>query len=295
MSTLAFSRTRRPIGGSAGSRRVGRVVARRVDVRPPRARRREAERVVDHAARDLVVAREAGEDRQPGGVGRRPARGPQLVRAQAPDRARAGRPAAPRVAQRRTARRACRCSCRRASACRSPSRRAALDVDASRDRVAHPVGLVRVLERHASAASARETTSNGMPIGPPSHLPEPKSACSRRVERRSSAISACGVGGDRQRVDALVPRVDRGKDRAARRRRQRSACADDAASSATARPATHARRLTASDRLRGSRLNGDRDSAPRTSSMNAASCSASCGIRRSRARSRRSARPSARG
>ena len=84
-------------------RRVGeraREVARRPDVRPPRARDGEAERVVDPARRHLVVAREPGQDREPGGVGRRPAGGAHAVRAQVPDRARPGRPAAADPAQR---------------------------------------------------------------------------------------------------------------------------------------------------------------------------------------------------
>ena len=60
---------------------VARVVPRRVDVGAARALDGEAQRVVDHAARDLVVAGEAGQDRQARGVGRRPARGPHPVRA----------------------------------------------------------------------------------------------------------------------------------------------------------------------------------------------------------------------
>ena len=61
-------------------RRQRRVVRRRrvvpcwIDVRASRSLGREPERVVDDAARDLVVAREPGEDRQAGRVGRRPAR-----------------------------------------------------------------------------------------------------------------------------------------------------------------------------------------------------------------------------
>ena len=52
------------------------------DVRAARALDREAQRVIDHAARDLVVAGEPGEDRQPRGVGGGPAGGPQPVGAQ---------------------------------------------------------------------------------------------------------------------------------------------------------------------------------------------------------------------
>ena len=56
---------RRQVG--VGQRRC--VVARGPHEGAPRARDREAQRVVDLAASDLVVASEAGEDRQAGGVG----------------------------------------------------------------------------------------------------------------------------------------------------------------------------------------------------------------------------------
>jgi hypothetical protein len=75
-------------------------VARREDEGAPRARDGETQRVADPARGDLVVAREAGEDRQPGGVGARPPAGTQAVRAQVEDRARA-RPPAPARALRR--------------------------------------------------------------------------------------------------------------------------------------------------------------------------------------------------
>ena len=65
---------------------TGRDAARLLD--------REAERVVDPSPRDVLVAGEPGEDRQPGGVGRRPAGRAQLVRAEVEDRARPRAPAA---------------------------------------------------------------------------------------------------------------------------------------------------------------------------------------------------------
>ena len=198
-----------------------RVVARRIDVRAPRARRGEAQRVVDRAARDLVVAREAGEDRQPGRVRRRPAGRAERVRAQVPDRAGARRPAAAASGRARTARRACTRPCRASSACRSPSDCApALDVHASSGSDTAPCPTRRrTRTRRASAASVFETTSNGMPIGPPSYRPEPKSGCSAGADAdRLDHLRR--VRGDRQRVDALVPRVRRGKDRALRRARQ---------------------------------------------------------------------------
>ena len=169
--------------------RVRRVVPRGVDVRLPRPRRGEAQRVVDDAARDLVVAREPGEDRQPGGVGRRPARGPQRVRAEIPDRTRAGLPAAALADRARRARRAGRRSCRAAArAGRRPTR--------GRLRCARSSGSGTgpCPTRRRSRTQTRErgvvfeTTSNGMPIGAPSQSPEPKSGWSP-VESPIDAIS----------------------------------------------------------------------------------------------------------
>src|SRR5439155_22858253 len=57
-----------------------------------RAGDREAQGVVDAAVLQVLVAREAGEDRQPGGVGRGPGLRPQVVRVEAPDRPRSGTP-----------------------------------------------------------------------------------------------------------------------------------------------------------------------------------------------------------
>jgi hypothetical protein len=54
----------------------------------------------DPPAPHLLVAGEQRQYRQPGGIGARPARGPQSRPAQAPRRARAGRPAAVLAAQR---------------------------------------------------------------------------------------------------------------------------------------------------------------------------------------------------
>ena len=97
MLTLAFSRTRKPIGGRFGAAAGRGLVPRRIHVARRRARRREPQRVVDRAGGDLVVASEAGQDREAGGVGRGPAGRPQVVGAEVEDRARAGRPAPPAV------------------------------------------------------------------------------------------------------------------------------------------------------------------------------------------------------
>ena len=58
---------------------VARDVPRRPDVRGACLGDGEAERVVDPALRDVLVAREAGQDRQAGRVGGRPAGGAELV------------------------------------------------------------------------------------------------------------------------------------------------------------------------------------------------------------------------
>ena len=79
-----------------------------IDVRAAGGGSGEAQRVVDHAGGHLGVAHQPGQDRQPGGVGARPAVRPQRVRRQVPDRARAGPPAPSWCGGRPTARRACR-------------------------------------------------------------------------------------------------------------------------------------------------------------------------------------------
>ena len=87
---------RREVG--VGARR--RVVRRRVQIGLLRLRHREAQRVVDVTARHLVVADETREDREPGGVGRRPPFGPQRVRREIEHRAGVGRPTARAPARR---------------------------------------------------------------------------------------------------------------------------------------------------------------------------------------------------
>ena len=69
-------------------------MARRINEGAARSRRREAQRVVDDSALRLVPAGQSREDRQACRVGRRPGRGADAVRAQAPSRACPGVPAA---------------------------------------------------------------------------------------------------------------------------------------------------------------------------------------------------------
>ena len=73
MAKLAFRRTRSPIGGQVGSVEVAGVVAGGTDVGAPRLLTVKRSAWSIAPARDLVEAREAGEDRQAGGVGGRPA------------------------------------------------------------------------------------------------------------------------------------------------------------------------------------------------------------------------------
>ena len=79
------------------------------------------------------------------------------------------------------------------------------------------VALVGVVERDANLRlAASETTVTGIPIGAPSQSPEPKSAC-MPVARADRSDDRRRVARDRQRVDALVPRVGRREDPALRR------------------------------------------------------------------------------
>ena len=150
-----------PIGGRSGSSVARGEVARRVHERAPRALGREAQRVVDRAAAHLLVAGQAGQDRQPGGVRRRPAARAQAVRAQAPDRARAGAPA-PAAGLRVGGVQLVQPAAVPVHDDHVPVAvgvAPALDRRAPRDRVAAAVGLVRVVERHAHARAGGATRS----------------------------------------------------------------------------------------------------------------------------------------
>ena len=154
MSTPAFSRSRSPIRGSDGSVsyeakwRAGYTYARRA------AADRDPQRVVDPAAPDLLVAGEQRQDRQPGGVGRRPARRAHRVRAQPPGRARARAPGARPPLQVEQLVEPARAALDQQRVAVPVGVAPALDVDAARDRVADAVRLVRVGERHALARGA---------------------------------------------------------------------------------------------------------------------------------------------
>ena len=167
----------------------------------------ETERVVDPAARDLLVAREPGEDRQAGGVGGRPAGGPEPVRAQVPDRAGAGAPAAVRARRERE-------ELVELAAVAVDDQRvpvavgvaAALDRDVRRNRVRTGVGLVGILERDARPRLRGADDGDRDPDRPA--LVEPGAEVGVEVvvepDRRDDPF---GVSRDGQAIDALVPRV----------------------------------------------------------------------------------------
>ena len=100
----------------------------------------------------------------------------------------------------RTARRACSASRSTISACRSPSEpRPPSIATFARDRVRAAVALVGVVEAQARTFGVVRppTTVIGIPIGPPSQRPEPKSGCrpvSAPIERDDRAPSPRATG-----------------------------------------------------------------------------------------------------
>ena len=178
-------------------------MARRVHERAPRAGAVKRSAWSIAAAAHLLVAGQAGQDRQAGGVRRGPAARAQAVRAQVPDRAGAGAPAAPRrdAGRRRTARRGgSGRGPRRSRGGRRPSR-AALDRRVARNRVGAAVGLVGVVEATRARAAAGATRScTGSRSAAPRTGPAPKSGCtwrSRPMLRTRAAESPPPAGGRR--------------------------------------------------------------------------------------------------
>ena len=158
---------------------VAREVARGPDIGAARVLDGEAQRVVDPAAGDVLVTCEPGEDGEAGRVGRRPAGRPELVRAEVEDR-RPSPPASrrPKWGRARTARRACSCRGRRsARADRRRTRGRPRSRRSSGSGTAPCPTRPRTRRRRATSPVALPTTVTGIPIGPPSQRPEPKSAC----------------------------------------------------------------------------------------------------------------------
>ena len=90
MSTVDFSRSQAPIGAAVASFNSG-LVARGPHVPPIGPAERDPDRVVDVARRDLVVADESRQDRQPGRIRAGPGRG-RSTRSSAGRRPRRTRP-----------------------------------------------------------------------------------------------------------------------------------------------------------------------------------------------------------
>ena len=111
---------------------------------------REAQRVADRPGGDLVVAHEPRQDRQAGGVRRRPAVGAQVVGAQIPDGARARLPAVAAPARVEQLVEAAGVLVDKEDVAVA----ARLLVRMLRDRIADAIGLVRVLERHLHLGGA---------------------------------------------------------------------------------------------------------------------------------------------
>ena len=129
-------------------------VARRVDERAPGPRDGDPQGVVDRAVTELLVAREAGEDRQAGGVGGGPAGRPQPVREQAPGGSGAGSPA--RAALERIGReelpQPAAVAVDDEDVAVAVAARAALDAGAGRERVRPAVRFVGVVEGDGDAS-----------------------------------------------------------------------------------------------------------------------------------------------
>jgi hypothetical protein len=183
---------------------VGGEVARGPHVLAPGARHRHAQRVVDPAGTG-----EQRQDRQPGGVGRRPARGAHARPPQAPGRARAGHPA-PALAPQRE-------QLVEPAAMAVDQQRvaiaAALDPNAARDRVAHAVALRRVVEPHPRALRAPPDDGVGDPDRPA--LPAAGAEVGvHAVVEPDRADDRVRVAGDRQIVHPLVGR-ERGREQGA--------------------------------------------------------------------------------
>ncbi len=190
--------------------RVAGVVAGRIDVGLAGAVGREPQRVADRPGGDLVVADETGQDRQAGRIGARPAGRPEGVGAQVPGRAAPGVPAAARL------------RCR--EQLEQPARvlvdhedvpvGAALDLRGRRDRIADLVGLVGVLEGDRRARRRRgDDLPRDAVAGVRAEVHVQPAVEADRADHRGR------VRRDLAAVDADVPDVVDGEDRARRRAR----------------------------------------------------------------------------
>ena len=169
---------------------------RRVDVRLLRDRDGDPQRVADDAAVSLVAAREAGQDRQPGGVGGRPALGAQRVRAQVPGRAAVGVPARALALGRVELEQLAVALAQRQHVAIAT----ALDRRVERRRVRAGVRLVRDLEAHRHErlrerdADERDAVlAPAAEVGPQRHAAERADIVVRAVDRRLGDVAVPGV------------------------------------------------------------------------------------------------------
>ncbi len=166
-------------------------------------------------AADLVVARQAGEDREAGRIGGGPAGRAQPVRAEVPDRAGARSPSATLRVEREElvelAGVAVDDQCMAIAVRAIP----AFDRHAAGNGVRAAVGLARVLERDPRLGCAPADDGDRDPDR--SALPQARAEV--RVQASLGADRADDRGRvrrDREPVDAAVPGIGLGKDRAAR-------------------------------------------------------------------------------
>src|ERR1700694_2369954 len=191
---------------------------RREHVRAPRALNREPERMVDDSTLDLVVAGEAGEDWEACGVCGGPSGGPDSVRGGFRDRPGAGVPAATLWIEGIELVEPAGVAVDNECVPVAGGGAAALDLHVARDRIRAAVGLIGVVER--DACLGLPSTDNG--DRDPDRRSVPETGAEVGVQARTGADRGDDlrrVAGNRQLVDALVPRVRPRKDGAARRGR----------------------------------------------------------------------------
>ena len=175
-------------------------------------RRGEAQRMVDRAGGDLIIAHQASQDRQASRIRRRPGVGPERVGAQVEDRAGAGlptpirlRPGVVELIQLAGA------LVEDQYVAVAIAVRPALDRRVRRDGVGAGIALVVVVERHRHGRADRGRVRDA------DRPAVPQARAEIRVDAfgRADGIDiSLRVGGNRQGVDARVPDVVGWEDRA---------------------------------------------------------------------------------
>ena len=170
--------------------------------------------------RDLVVAGEPGEDRQAGRIGRGPTCRPEPVRAQAPDRSRACPPAGARATEVVELVEPAGVAVDDQGVTVTVGGSPSFDAHTGRNRIRPSVGLVCVRERHLGLALRLADDGDRDPdrAAFPEARPEVRVHRLRRADRRHRRTRSRGHG---KGVDAAVPRVVGGEERARLCRRER--------------------------------------------------------------------------